>query len=108
MLKFDIKIRLYLSIIFLFAIVLFVWALFYSSVTGLIKNNTETQLDNTANQIMNELASEFVRMEQLVFSLAQNTLLKDFISEENVNKYYNKAKDVNELLTSSISDSNFI
>ena len=106
--KMDIKKKYYLWSLILFAAVLIVWGMFYIYITGLIRSNTQLQLESTADQIASDLGNEFAGMEQLAFTLSQNESVKRFVSEEDVTKYFLSVPGINELLSSSISSRSLI
>lgn len=108
MFKSNMKKSFYISVISLFTVTFLLWTFFYINTNTYIQENTKTQLNNAANQIMNELGKEFSQMEQLVFSLSQNPNIKSFVSEKDIENYYNKSAKVNELISGSMTDFNFI
>ncbi len=92
----------------MFAAVFIVWGMFYLYITGLIRSNTQLQLESTADQIASDLGNEFAGMEQLAFTLSQNEYVKRFVAEEDVTNYFLSAPGINELLSSSISSRSLI
>lgn len=106
--KMDIKKKYYLWSLILFTAVFIVWGMFYIYITGLIRSNTQLQLESTADQIASDLGNEFAGMEQLAFTLSQNENVKRFVAEEDVTKYFLSAPGINELLSSSISSRSLI
>ncbi|MDD4431666.1 MAG: hypothetical protein PHF61_09735, partial [Bacteroidales bacterium] len=104
----DIKKKYYLWSLILFTAVFIVWGMFYIYITGLIRSNTQLQLESTADQIASDLGNEFAGMEQLAFTLSQNEYIKRFVAEEDVAKYFLSAPGINELLSSSISSRSLI
>lgn len=106
--KMSIKKKYYLWSLSLFAAVFIVWGMFYIYITGLIRSNTQLQLESTADQIAYDLGNEFAGMEQLAFTLSQNESVKRFVLEEDVTNYFFSAPKINELLSSSISGRSLI
>jgi sensor histidine kinase YesM len=104
----SIKNKYYLWSLSLFAAVFVVWGMFYIYITGLIRSNTQLQLESTADQIANDLGNEFAGMEQLAFTLSQNESVKYFVAEEDITEYFLSAPGIDELLSSSISGRSLI
>lgn len=104
----NVKKKYYLWGLSLFAAVFIAWGMFYMYIAGLIRSNTQQQLDNTADQIAGDLGNEFAGMEQLAFTLSQNEAVKRFVTQADVSQYYCLASGVNDLLLGSISTRSLI
>ncbi len=104
----GIRNKYYLFIVLLFVAVIIVWSAFYIFIMGTMRENTQAHLENTANQIMDELESEIVSIEQLVFTLSQNTQVKSFVMEPNIRAYFDKAAEIDEIMSSSISKNSLV
>lgn len=104
----NVKKKYYLWGLSLFAAVFIAWGMFYMYIAGLIRSNTQQQLDSTADQIAGDLGNEFAGMEQLAFTLSQNEAVKRFVTEDDVSQYYCLASGVNDLLLGSISTRSLI
>jgi hypothetical protein len=94
MLKNNLKNKFYTLMLILFAIIFVVWVLFFILINSYINTSTQSQLDNTAAQIMNDLDKEFTHVEQLVFTLRQSPTVKSFVSDQDITSFYQKSAAV--------------
>lgn len=108
MLKNNLKNKFYALMLILFVIIFVVWILFFILINNYITKSTQSHLDNTAAQIMNDLDKEFTHVEQLVFTLRQSPTVKSFVADEDIASFYQKSAAVDELLLNSNSDQAFV
>ena len=73
-----------------------------------MEKNNEENMQQASLQVMKTMESEFLALEHMAFTMSQNSLVKEFVKEENPLIYHVKSEEVSDLLSSQAIPSSFV
>lgn len=82
---------------------LLVWAVFYFYTARNLSHTAEENMQRTAEQILNRLEVDFLKLEGISFSLSGKQAVLDFITEPDASAYLEKSRAVDALIADAIS-----
>ncbi len=94
--------------VFLFIIVSIIWILYYLVISDIFRSNTESRLEVTSSQIIDNFENEFVKMVRFSYNFANSELSKDYVSQTNPVKQYESAQNLSQLLLDGNYNPDFV
>lgn len=92
----------------LFLIVILVWVIFYTVISGQIYEDAEINVGLAAEQIMDNLSAELAELERVSFLLSQREKLLEITKESNAAAYYLLAGNAESIITNSRINQGFV
>ncbi len=80
------------------ALILLLWFSYHSIATSTIKKQATENANLTANAILLQISDEFNNMKQASATIAGSTSVQDFLCEQDVTLYYERATSVSEVI----------
>ncbi len=105
--RYALKNHMTFLFVLLFAVIVFVWGVFYMFISRSISDNTRKQLAFTVQKIMADLGAEFENLDRVSYALANLDEVKAFVKEKDLQARFARAKNIGEFLNHSSFNPSF-
>ena len=96
------------TVLTLSAAMLVMWFLFYVNIHGVIQKYVMQSMEQVSEQIISELNSSFLQLEEVSFALSQDANVYNFLLEENLVLFVNKAAKVEKVIDRLSENTSFM